>query len=487
MIRHKRYNAFGIIKENVLLSLFAVGLFSGLLSSCKKLVTVNAPANSVNTGNVFSNDATAIAAVTNIYAAISASSLPGGGVTSLSLFPGLSADELSLYSGATNNAVNYYYSNSLSSSNLNNPDFWTASYKIIFDANAAIEGLSASTGLAPAVKQQLSGETKFIRAFCYFYLVNLYGDVPLALSTDYTINASLSRTPRSKVYQQIMADLGEAEKQLSTTYLNGTLLGPTPERTRPTKWAASALLARVYLFTGDYTDAETEASSVLNNSSLFRMPSLNNVFLKNSNEAIWQLQPVNAGWNTEDARVFILPASGPNSTSYPVYLSPELLASFETGDQRRVNWIDSVNVNGSLYYYPFKYKSATYNNPVTEYETALRLSEQYLIRAEARVQQNLITGAQADLDTVRSRAGLPYTTANDKTSLLSAILHERQVELFTEWGHRWLDLKRTGNVDAVMSGVTPRKRGSWKTEWQWYPISRSELQLNHNLAQNAGY
>ncbi len=94
------------------------------------------------------------------------------------------------------------------------------------------------------------GEARFFRAFCYFYLVNLFGDVPLATTTDSTINARLPRIPSDEVYQQIITDLKEAESLLSTEYLDANLksYGGLPERVRPTKWAASAMLARVYLY-----------------------------------------------------------------------------------------------------------------------------------------------------------------------------------------------------------------------------------------------
>src|SRR5438552_17436425 len=111
----------------------------------------------------------------------------------------------------------------------------------------------------------------------------------------------------------------------------------------------------------------------------------------------------------------------------------------------------------------------------------LRLAEQYLIRAEARTQENNISSAQTDLNVIRSRAGLGPVTASDKASLLAAILHERQVELFTEWGHRWFDIKRTGTVDATMTVVTSQKGGTWNTNQQWYPIPQSELQNDVNL------
>jgi starch-binding outer membrane protein, SusD/RagB family len=260
------------------------------------------------------------------------------------------------------------------------------------------------------------------------------------------------------------------------------------ERVRPNKWAAIALLARAYLYNNDYVNAEQQASLIINNSMYDTVP-LNQVFSKNSKEAIWQLQPVNNGWNTEDARKFKLPASGPNTSSFPVYLSAFLMNSFENGDKRRIigNWVNSTTVGATTYYYPYKYKSATSGAPVTEYSMMLRLAEQYLIRAEARAQQNKIAEGQADLNVIRKRAGLANTTADDKASLLTAILHERQVEFFTELGHRWLDLKRTDNIDQVMSLVTPIKGGTWSTNWQWYPIPAYEIRHNSNILQNSGY
>jgi len=119
------------------------------------------------------------------------------------------------------------------------------------------------------------------------------------------------------------------------------------------------------------------------------------------------------------------------------------------------------------------------------------LGEQCLIRAEARAQQGNLNGAISDLDIIRKRAGLPLIANTNpgisQSVLLTAILHERQVELFTEWGHRWLDLKRTNNVDGVMNTVTTQKGGTWNSDWQWYPITLSELQTAPNLVQNEGY
>jgi hypothetical protein len=176
---------------------------------------------------------------------------------------------------------------------------------------------------------------------------------------------------------------------------------------------------------------------------------------------------------------------------YPVYLSNQLLNAFEPNDKRKTNWINNVTVGSvptsATYYFAYKYKSATLNAPVTEYTMVLRLGEQYLIRAEAKAHQNNIGGSQGDLNVIRKRAGLSNTTANEKNALLAAILHERQTELFTEWGHRWLDLKRTNNIDAVMNTVAPTKGTTWNSNWALYPIPLYDIIQNPNLVQNSGY
>lgn len=446
---------------------------------CKKLVEVNSPVTSTSANLVFSSDATAAAVLTAMYTSFNVFNINtiGAGPGSLSFFGGLSADELQLFTGISGTNV-LYYTNSLTNANITS-GYWESLYQKIFVANSAIEGLSATTSLTPAVKDHLLGEAKFMRAFFYFYLVNLYGDVPLVLSTDYQVNAVMPRTSQSLVWEQITADLNDALNLLSDNYFKADIYTTTTDRLRPTKWAAAALSARANLYQKKWEEAEAAATTVISNTALFDTVSLdNNVFSKTSKEAIWQLQPVNAGWNTEDARLFILPESGP-SAAYPVYISNNLLNSFENGDNRKTTWINNVNVSGTTYYYPYKYTSATFNSPVTEYQMVLRLGELYLIRSEARAQKNNSVGAIADLNVIRKRAGLPdYSGPKDQAYLLAAILHERQVELFTEWGHRWLDLKRTGTVDAVMSIVTLQKGGAWNTSSQWYPISKIELQRN---------
>jgi hypothetical protein len=474
----------------LLFSLMFVLIFQ---TSCKKLVEVSVPATSITGASAFNSDATSIAVLTSIYAKIGANLLTStGSIPSITLFAGLSADEFTLWSGSTNQKARAYYQNALSSDpNGFGYEFWAGTYTNIFSCNAAIEGLTSSNSLTPAVKQQLLGEASFMRAFFYFYLVNLYGDVAMPLSSDYKVNASLSRTPKEQVYQQIISDLQKAETNLSVNYLDATVLNSTTERVRPTKWAADALLARVYLYTGNWAGAKAQTDSVINNANLFGLLPLNQVFLRAGpgvNEAIWQLQPVNTGWNTEDAKAFIVPSNGPGrGLNAGAYLSDNLRNSFEATDNRRAQWVDSTIVGGTTFYYPYKYTVNTLKAPVTEYLMMLRLGELYLIRAEAKAQLGDVAGAASDLNAIRSRAGLVATSAANQVDLLAAIIHERQVELFAELGHRWLDLKRTGSVDAIMTIVTPQKGGIWHSYQQLYPVLSTDIQYNSKLVQNPGY
>jgi len=339
------------------------------------------------------------------------------------------------------------------------------------------------------VKNQLVGEAKFMRAFLNFYAVNLYGDIPIVTSTDYNVNNVIKRSPATAVYQAIIADLIAAQAVLTDDYRDAGNLSTT-EKIRPNKTAATALLARAYLYAGDYQDAEIQATAVIGNSNYNLLQDMNQAFLKNSAEAIWQLASANPSiTNTLDAYWFVL-KSTPGIGNH-VTLSTYLLNAFEVGDTRKINWVGTYKKGATTYYYAYKYKNNQATGAVpTEYLMILRLAEQFLIRAEARAQLGE-SNAVSDLNTIRNRAGLAnYAGATDKASLLTAILHERQVELFSEWGHRWFDLKRTGTLNTVMGGATgvcAAKGGTWNSNDALLPIPLSEIQINPNLTQNAGY
>ena len=445
----------------------AGALFILTVTGCKKLVKVDAPDDSLTSSMVFSNDSLAQKAVDGLYIKIMSSTkfLLNGG---MSLFPALSADEL--VRTTTLNFEDQFSANTISPGNtFVNVNLWKAAYTYLYYCNICIEGLQRSTGVTAEVKKQLLGEVQFVRALCYYYLVNLYGNVPLVLGTNAEVNALLPRASTGQVYLQIIADLEAASDALTGSQVN----------TRPTRYATQALLARVYLHMQNWSKAEEMASAVISSGQFALHSDLNNVFKANSKEIIFQWAPVQDKMNSGEGFIFIpLGSSKPNYT-----LTTDLLAAFEAGDLRKNNWVRSVPTGTQAY--PYKYKFSLWSGAVEECNVVLRLAEQYLVRAEALARQNKIAEAVNDINRIRTRAGLAAkATTISSEQCFQAIEQERRIELFAEWGHRWFDLKRTHRADAVLGAA---KGSKWHTTDQLYPIPFSELETDPNLEQNDGY
>lgn len=489
---------------------------TGVATGCKKLIEISDPRDTIQREEAFSSNELANSVLAGIYSSMMTNS---GQMTfsngAMSIYPGMSAGELVNYGGVQSVEEYQFVTSKLLKENLvPGQYFWSPMYKIIFVANSAIEGMAASTSpkLDGATKAALTGEAKFIRAFCYFYLVNLYGDVPLTLTTNFNDNITKARSPEADVYKQIIADLKDAQALLADDYSMGG-----GERIRPNKWAATALLARVYLYMKDWENAEAAASAVIGNSQ-FRLPgALGDVFLKNSTEAIWQLQqnpakqPYNGTWDGAHLTAYFLwtdlppdvqavyrdsatfATLGPYFISH-YYFTQNQANAFETNDLRKKVWASYSQTpvksewNGDTVFYSRKYTVTIggASQPITQYYMVLRLGEQYLIRAEARAHIGAnLSGAAADLDALRLRAGLEETTASSQDALLKAVAHERQVELFAEWGHRWFDLKRTGKATETLSAM-PAKQ-PWNASQLLYPIAPEEILKDPHLVQNPGY
>ncbi|WP_212004887.1 RagB/SusD family nutrient uptake outer membrane protein [Chitinophaga sp. HK235] len=484
-------------------------LLAVVFSSCKKLVSVPDPINTISTGQVFSSEKQANGAMAGIYtrminaddnsqaATIGHTSFAAGMST---LLAGVSSDEMYNYQGAGDQQFYLPNTNKLTAYNAGFVfNIWSSAYTAIYGANAVIEGIAASTSsnLKDSVRRALTGEAKFVRAFSYFYLTNFYGDVPLALTTDFNKTCIMSRTPQQQIYQQLVADLKDAVATMPEAY-------PTSsnERVRPNRYAALALLARVYLYQKDYANAADAASGVINHTDLYQLEaSLDNVFSPASREALWQLKPAGGFILNNALPEAYLSLPNPLHTGSPGFCLTDIqLKAFETGDKRFVSWVDSSQPIGApntppppLGYYSNKYKIGTANSsfgaPFNEYQTPLRLAEMYLIRAEAAANGGPggMTSAISDLNIIRNRAGLPALPASlNQDQLLAAIAKERQTEFFAEWGHRWFDLKRTAKAHNVLSAI-PLKQ-PWAGDFQLlYPIPPAEINVNHFLTQNPGY
>jgi starch-binding outer membrane protein, SusD/RagB family len=472
-----------IIKLNKFTLQKRTSTFAGIIlclmvvfNSCKKAVEIDEPVNTITTYGAFSTEATATSAVTAIYSnLINTGSISKFGNGIITAWVGLSSDELSrLNSGGD---ILEFKQNNLLPTNQNcYINFWSAAYFSIYQTNACIEALQNSVSISADNKARLIGECKFLRAYVYFYLVNLWGDIPMPLTSDWRQTVSISRTSKDLVYKQIIEDLKEAQNVLPQDY---SVSGG--ERIRANKFAATALLSRVHLYQKDWVNAELLATSVIDKTSLFNLNSnLNDVYLKNSDESILQMQPGNTAFPFAVTEQYFMTGSS------LYHLTNELLGAFETGDQRRIKWVSSRVVSGTTYYHPAKYKvrQGTAGGNLAEYYMVLRLAEQYLIRAEARAQQNKVGLSQDDLNVIRSRAGLTATIANDQASLLLAIEHERQIELFAEWAHRWFDLVRTERATAVLG---PIKGTNWQATDVLFPIPQTERLNNILLTQNPGY
>ena len=446
-----------------------------LCLSCSDFIVVDSPKTELVKATVFENDDTANAAVLGLYNQMRTSGFASGDLMSVSFVCGLASDELLSYSinPSISQELEQFNKNNLISANTIVESLWNQSYNFVYQSNAILEGLeNESSKVSEEMQSQLTGEAKFIRAFCHFYLVNLFGDVPLVLTTHWDENKKIQRTPSDIVYEQIITDLQESIAILGDNYSHSN-----DEKVRINKKASQALLARVYLFTNNWISAEQEATHIID-SGIYNLETFENSFLKNNNEAIWQLSSDYG--NSSEAYTYFSSGLPANAA-----FTSELWAAFEIEDQRKTHWVNSSTDGTSQYYFPYKYKAIT-PQPITEYTTILRLAELYLIRAEARSEQEKLTEALQDVNAIRARAGLIALGSLSKDQLIEAILQEKRIEFFTEWGHRWLDLKRKNVVDDYMQVVKPN---SWQTAAQLFPIPESQLtnSASTSNSQNPGY
>lgn len=449
----------------------AVLLFTALVvSSCKKLIEIPPnPPNEIPSAHVFADSADIMSAIAGIYTNFKASAYSVSFASGwISEYGGLSSDEL-------HNATTYAGAGLVEQNNIAVDDgtmqgMWQAAYQSMYQINACLQGISTTTAFSDSLKQQLLAEIKVVRALYYFNLVNLWGSVPLVTDINYTTNATLPRTPVDSIYMFIRNDLATARSTLKASY-------PSDGHMRPNLFTADALSAKVFLYLQQWDSAATMAGQVIGSGLYSLEPDPNNVFLDGSQEAIWQLPANGSYYQTAEANTF-----NPGYSPTPSYAIKDVLQkAFEPGDLRATDWIgtSSANVN-----YPNKYKLLTIYDPGTEDYMILRLADQYLILSEAQAHLGQLTDALTNLDMVRSRAGLAGSTASTQNDILAAVQHERQTELFCEWGNRWFDLKRTGAIDSVMNAEKP---GLWKPSAALYPIPKNELLSNPFLTQNPGY
>ncbi|MBR1464441.1 MAG: RagB/SusD family nutrient uptake outer membrane protein [Prevotella sp.] len=462
-------------------SLFLLVLAATVLTACDSILDIDDPTTTVSSNQVYSSTEGIRTAVTGLYTANFLNYMMI--YQNLDYYYSYFSDDLK---AANSNFSEYYQSNySPSSSFILN--IWQNSYRAIFHSNDFITRIDGTTLIPEAERNQYVGEALWFRAFYYLTLINTFGDVPLVLTTDVGTNATLPRTPIADINAQIIKDLEQSiELQANSTN----------PKTRITRDASIALLARAYLYQEQWQKALETANLLIPSSdgglggNKYELETPEKVFISNSKEQI--LQNNMEGYSgTGTYRGYTLVGSYlfiPSTATVNYFLSDELIAEFQkVPDDQRWKWIGSSVNSGQTYYYPYKYKNKTTPSSANDYEyhSVLRLAEQYLIRSEANAQLNNIPNAVSDINIIRRRAGLePLSASISQADLLRAIETERRKEFFAEQGHRWFDIRRTGRIDAVMEATSYKLWNSYKS---LLPIPQQEINRNKNLTQNTGY
>lgn len=386
---------------------------------------------------------------------------------------------------------------------------WEGHYQTIFRANLAIINIP-NIQMDEMLKNRLVGECKFLRAYCYFRLVQWFGDLPLItrpLNSDeyYT----QTRTPAAQIYDFIEQDLLDAIDVLpeKSDYASADL-------GRATKGAARGILAKLYMVKHDFAKGAEYCEAIIQSGKYSLLPRYADNFLRvgeQGAESIFEIGAVAVN----------APVAGPGATPYNMIQgvrgvpnlgwgfnrpSDNLVNSYESGDPRRqatVIYEGDVLPDGStIVQHNPEVLNARYNqkawvpsHPGLQDNgpgniRILRYADILLLAAEAYNEIGNSSKALEYINMVRTRARgtnnfiLPNLTITDKDALREKIYAERRSELAME-EHRWFDLARWGRIADVMG---PLKPDFVAPKNLLLPIPQSEIDLSGGaIQQNPGY
>lgn len=453
--------------SNSIIKLFSIfSIF--MVLSCSDYLDVPLPSDQLATETVFKSKSTIEGAVIGIHNShatlVSPLDILNVGFLSDELFYPATAGSRQALAIANIDASN------------NTVNSWSHRYTTIYRANVVIENIATvpTSILSTADNNRLLGEALYLRAASYMYLVNIWGDVPLVLTTPLSDNITSPRAPIADVYKAIIADLEKARDLLPNA-------PPTSKDRINSRYQAEALLARAYLYLGRWADAETASTNVIANGK-FELTPIADVFKRNSKETVFAFREVvnNAFFVDKSYFSSVLLADVNHA------LHTNILSKLETTDPRRTTWTRVQSGRTQLFKYVHTLTATATSNPQDQIEQ--RLAEVYLIRAEARAQQNKLAGengAVADINVIRKRAQRSDIQVTSQGEILTAVEDERVRELFGE-GHRWFDLKRTGKADSVLGSLS-YKSANYKPHMKFMPIATSQIDANPNMKQTQGY
>lgn len=481
-------------------NLIAIALLGFSFSSCSDFLEQN-PQTDLSENDFYKTADDILSAVNGAYSSLQEGDIYGNWYVFGEIPSDNTRNQLS-GSVTTQNEFDQFYIDTQNSMIAN---FWRAAYKVINRTNTVlgrIDGIEINTELANRYKL----ECKFIRALMYFNLVRVYGDVPLVLK-EISISESydILREPKENVYNQIIADLKEAQG-LPVSY-------STAEDGRATQGAAKALLANVYITLHKYAEAETILAEIINSgqySLLENTPgSLNidgykNVFSPvnhNSKEGIFEIQFLKGGYGEgsnyannfapENSGTNVVAVGGTGGNNIP---EMDIYNAYEEGDLRRdcsmsLGYYDNRKNNEWVESrYVCKFMDVPYqNNDASNNYPVIRYADVILMYAEALNQNGKTAEACKYLNMTRRR-GFGYQTTEtspvdlqttDKAQFSLMVEQERRVELAFE-NHRWFDLIRTGRAVEVM-----RSKGFSLNETNLIcPIPQKQIDVNPKLTQN---
>lgn len=376
---------------------------------------------------------------------------------------------------------------------------WSYAYYTIARANNVINNLDDKVGV-DATQQQVNNvkaEALFIRALCYFDLVITYCQpynynateddkmgVPLVLVTE---NGKPARDSKENVYQQIVADLLQAESIMADDYVRS---GVTDKAATPTKPAIQALLSRVYLYMNKWQEAANYATKVINNKKYELAPAdayaamfsaatapaggeiIFEVYGSDKNE-YWD----NSGW----AHLPYMTTTDDQGSHGDVCATKDLYDLYSDGDVRKSMYKQHGND-----YFPTKYSGKPKDSdPKYTNVPILRLSEMYLNRAEAIINGASVQGvtAESDLRKIATVRGASQTAAATK----QGVFDERRRELAFE-GHITADYARCNKSMTRKDFDDSKNKDVTFPSYMWaLPIPNRERTANPNVAQNPGY
>ncbi|MBE9583260.1 RagB/SusD family nutrient uptake outer membrane protein [Mucilaginibacter sp. JRF] len=441
------------------------------LSSCNKFLDTK-PVSYVSDDVTIFDLASSQSALRGVYRQLASTGYYGETYVTLGYFP--SGDVKNLTTGGAANLVTVNFR----ADDLNFNTAWTAIYYTINRANNVITKVPSlvGPGFTQVQNDQIVGEAKFIRALAYFDIARAWGGAQIVLTPTTSIDAlpQIKRSTLDQTFDQVEQDLNDAE----------ALLPNTVNRIRATKRTVWALKARLYLYRKNWVKADEYATKIIEATDYELLKPFSSWFANDvvgTRESIFEL--AYSATNPSTIRQQMQHSTNGGTYRYaPTDKFVQLLNDPAVSGGRSA-LIGKVTQAGTTLWFGNLY----YRKNSTDPAYVLRIAEQYLIRAEARAHLGLIAGATgglADINAVRERADVAPLTLSTANDLLVAVESERRIEFAWE-AHRWFDLARTGRAKTVLEAIDPNiKIDSHETV---FPIPVTQLQLDKNLEQNAGY